>query len=435
MKKMTKAIIGVSALGGAYGLYRAGRHMFRDERTGVPEIHGFVKNGFEPVREAFEENFRSRRELGAAVSVYFKGEKVVDLWGGTRDPSTRDPWREDTMTVVYSATKGLSALALALDHSRGLLDYDAPVSKYWPEFAMNGKEDVTVRQLLAHQAGLFAFDEPVDAATVADLDGLARVMERQRPAWEPGSRQGYHAISLGFYESELIRRVDPAHRTIGRFFDEEIAKPLKLEFYIRLSKEIPNERLAPMESPSILKRIMGFPLKMTLAGMQQSSNIYRALIANPGSGIVHDDETVFARELEVPSGGGVGTARAMAKVYGVFASGGFDLGLRSETLHELEAPPKPPTHGWYDECMLGEAKFSLGFMRPCEAWPFDVPEAYGHPGAGGAMGFADPVNQIGYGYITNRMGVSLNGDPRELALRNALYSCIPQEAKVMTAAG
>ncbi|HSI88870.1 MAG TPA: serine hydrolase, partial [Pyrinomonadaceae bacterium] len=172
-----------------------------------------------------------------------------------------------------------------------------------------------------------------------------------------------------------------------------------------------------------------------IAGMNPYSNMYRALVANPGSGIVHDEATVYARNLEVPSGGGVGTARAIAKAYGEFSSGGAALGIRRETLNELEASPDPPTNGWYDECMKGESKFSLGFMKPCEVWPFDIPEAYGHPGAGGAMGFADPVNEIGYGYITNRMGVTLTGDPREIALRNALYSCIPKEARVMTAAG
>jgi CubicO group peptidase (beta-lactamase class C family) len=435
MRKITKAIIGLSAVGGTYALYRGGRNMIAEKCISGSEVHGYVKPGFETVRDAFTENFRVRHELGAACSVYFRGERVVDLWGGVRDKATNDPWQEDTMTVVYSATKGLAAMTLALAHSRGWLDYDELVSVYWPEFAQNGKEGITVRQLLAHQAGLFAFDEPVDEAVVRDLDRLAAVMERQRPAWQPGTRHGYHAISLGFYENELLRRVDPEHRTLGQFFQDEIATPLGFEFYIRLPEWISNERLAPMESPSILKRIAGFPLKLTLAGMNPKSNMYRALVANPGSAIVHDEAAVFARNLEVPSGGGVGTARAIARAYGVFANGGNDLGIRRETLDELEASPDPPVNGWYDECMMGDSRFSLGFMKPCDVWPFEYPEAYGHPGAGGAMGFADPVNKIGYGYITNRMGVTLTGDPREIALRNALYSCIPQEGKVMAAAG
>jgi CubicO group peptidase (beta-lactamase class C family) len=328
------------------------------------------------------------------------------------------------MAVVYSTTKGLAAMVVALAHSRGLIDYDELVCTYWPEFAQNGKEKVTVRQLLAHQSGLFAFDEPVDVATVADLDDLADVMARQKPAWEPGSRQAYHAISLGFYESELIRRVDPQHRSLGRYFQDEIATPLGLDFYIRLPESIPNSRLAVIEPIGFFKLLFGFPLKLALATMSHRSNIYRALVVNPGSAIVHDKETIYSRNLEVPSGGGVGTARAIAKAYGEFASGGKELGLRKETLDELSAEPVPSTNGFYDECMLAEAKFSLGFGKPGETMPFANASAFGHPGAGGSMGFADPENGIGYGYITNRMSTELTGDARDLALREALYSCL-----------
>ncbi len=193
------------------------------------DVEGHVAAGFEAVREAFLENFAKRHELGGACCVYHRGSKVVDLWGGIRNRSTHEPWNEDTMVIVWSATKGLAAMTLALDHSRGLIDYDERVCTYWPEFARNGKENVTVRQLLAHQAGLFAFDEPVDRSVVADLDRLAAVLARQKPAWEPGTRHGYHAISLGFYEGELMRRVDPRHRTLGQFFQDEIATPLKLD--------------------------------------------------------------------------------------------------------------------------------------------------------------------------------------------------------------
>jgi CubicO group peptidase (beta-lactamase class C family) len=162
-------------------------------------ISGFVKPGFEAVREAFIENFERRHELGAACCVYCRGERVVDLWGGVRNKSTGDLWEENTMVIVFSTTKGLAALAMALAHSRGLLDYDEPVSKYWPEFAQKGKERITVRQLLSHQAGLYVLDVRLDRSLVADLDRLAVVLARQKPAWEPGTRQAYHAITLGFY--------------------------------------------------------------------------------------------------------------------------------------------------------------------------------------------------------------------------------------------
>ncbi len=385
-------------------------------------IGGQVSPRFEAVREAFAENFSRRGELGGACCVYYRGEKVVDLWGGVRNKATDAPWEEDTMVIVYSTTKGLAAMTLALAHSRGWLDYDERISTYWPEFAQQGKEHVTVRQLLAHQAGLFAFDEQADRRLIVDLDRLAVVLARQKPAWEPGTRQAYHAITLGYYESELLRRIDPQHRSLGQFFQDEIATPLKLDFYIRLPESIPNERLATIASPSLVARLLGFPVRLTLAVMNPRSNIVRALA---GSGLAHDEQRIYARNFEVPSGGGVGTARAIARAYSVFATGGQALELCPETLQALSAPAIPPTRGFYDECMKGDGVyFSLGFMRHCPVWPFGSEASFGFPGSGGSLGFADPEAGIGYAYVTSQMGVSLTGDPRELALRNALYSII-----------
>jgi CubicO group peptidase (beta-lactamase class C family) len=397
------------------------------------KVYGTVKPGFEGVREAFAENFERRNELGGACCAYLNGDKVVDLWGGIRDKATGEPWEKDTMVVVYSTTKGLAAMTLAIANSRGWLDYDERVCSYWPEFAQNGKGEITVRQLLAHQAGLFAFDEHVDKNTVADLDRLAVILARQKPRWKPGSRQAYHAISLGFYENELLRRIDPLHRSLGQFFQDEIASLLGDEFYIRLPEALSDSRFAVIESVSPLKRLWEFPIRLAIASLYPRSNIYRALVANPGSGIVHDDKRIYSRDLEVPSGGGVGTARAIAHAYGVFASGGGVLGIRPETLSALMAPPKPPQHGFFDECMKGEAKFSLGFMKPCAAWPFRNATAFGHPGAGGSIGFADPECGIGYAYVTNRMGFSFTGDPRDIALRDALYAAIPAKDRMHVA--
>src|SRR5690348_13457267 len=346
-------------------------------------IHGFARSGFEAVRDAFADNFSRRHELGAACCIYKDGEKVVDLWGGIRNRTTGEPWEEDTMVLVFSATKGLAAMAMAVAHSRGWLDYDERVCRYWPEFAQQGKARITVRQLLGHQAGLFAFDEPVDRTVVADLDRLAMVMARQRPEWEPGTRQAYHAISLGFYEGELMRRVDPLRRTLGQFFQDEIATPLHLDVYIRLPESIPNSRLATLAQPGRLEMMMGFPLRLTLDSMNPHSILYRALIANPGTALPHDDHRVYARNLEVPSGGGVGSARAIARAYSEFATGGPQLGLRPETLAALAAPAIPPTQGFHDECLKGDVQFSLGFMKPTPQWPFGSAQSFGAPGAGG----------------------------------------------------
>src|SRR5215470_11653729 len=235
-------------------------------------IQGHVSRGFEAVREAFIENFVGRCELGGACCAFHRGEKVVDLWGGVRNKQTGEPWEEDTMVVVHSATKGLAAMTLAIAHSRGWLDYEERVCAYWPEFAQNGKERITVRQLLAHQAGLFAINEFVDRSTVADLDRLAVILARQRPVWEPGTRQAYHAITLGFYEGELLRRIDPQHRSLGQFFQDEIASPLGLDVYIRLPEEIPNSRLATIAPPGSLEMLLGFPFRFTLQAMNPRSN-------------------------------------------------------------------------------------------------------------------------------------------------------------------
>ncbi len=219
----------------------------------------------------------------------------MDLWGGIRNKATGDPWEEDTMVLVFSATKGLSALAMALAHSRGLFDYEERVCTYWPEFAQQGKEKITVRQLLSHQAALFAFDTPVDKSVVADLDRLAVILAQQQPAWEPGMRQAYHAISLGFYEGELLRRVDPQHRSLEQFFQEEIASPLGLDFYIRLPEEIPNTRLATLQMANYALAIFHNPILLTLAAMNRHSPLRRAMIGNPGTLLLIDPDRVYAR--------------------------------------------------------------------------------------------------------------------------------------------
>jgi CubicO group peptidase (beta-lactamase class C family) len=380
-------------------------------------VEGHVSPGFESVRDVFAENFARRGELGGACCAYLHGEKVVDLWGGVRNKRTGEPWTPDTMVLVNSTTKGLAAMTMALAHSRGWLDYEAPVSAYWPEFAQQGKAAITVRQLLAHQAALFALDVPVDRNLVENPDRLAVVLARQKPAWAPGTRQAYHAITLGFYESEILRRVDPQRRSLGQIFQDEIATPLELDVYIRLPQWIPNARLAELAPPGPLQTLFGFPLRFWLEVINRRSNISRAL---RGSELPHDPSSVYARNLEVPSGGGVGTARGIARAYSVFATGGRDLHLRTDTLRLLAAPAMPPAFGFYDECMKSEAEFSLGFMKSSATWTFGSRAAFGSPGAGGSLGFADPVAGLGYAYVTSQMSTALTGDPREVALRRAI---------------
>ena len=387
-------------------------------------IGGFVMAGFEPVRRAFEANFERRRELGAACAVYHRGAKVVDLWGGYAGSERRGPWREDTLVMVYSTSKGLAAMAVALAHSRGWLDYDATVASYWPEFAQNGKDQITVRQLLSHQAGLCAIDERLDATKLANLDAA---MARQRPAWNPGTHQGYHALSLGWYESELIRRVDPRHRSLGRLFAEEIADPLGLEFYFGLPGEIEPDRVASIKGSSRLRALMHartMPARMLTAFLRPSS-LTAQVFSNPKLRGPADLDTPAYRAVEIPAGGGIGGVASIAKAYSEFATGGRQLGLSAQTLEELTALPRPPSAGTRDLVLTVDASFSLGFARPSGKFQFGVSErAFGHPGAGGSFAFADPDSSLGFAYAPNRLGHHLRDDPREKALRDAVYSCL-----------
>jgi len=322
------------------------------------------------------------------------------------------------MVVVHSTTKGLSAMTLALANARGWLDYDAPVVRYWPEFAQNGKAAVTVRQLLGHEAGLVLLDEPLTLEKLRDLDYVARVLARQKPAWPPGTRHGYHTMTIGLYMQELIRRVDPAHRTLGRFFHEEIATPLGLEFYIGLPKEIPDERLARLKTLSPWRGLLALrytPAAVTMKMIAPGSLLRRSFV-----GLSVDPNDRGYLDVEVPAGNGVGTARAIARAYSCFAQGGSEIGITPTTSARLTAPPRMA--GSKDVVIGLPTYFSLGFLRPGPNVDFGSTErAFGAPGAGGSFAFADPDVQLGYAYVMNRMDFHLTNDPREKPLRDAIY--------------
>ncbi len=242
---------------------------------------GWVASGFDDVRTEFVRNFAERGEIGAAVAAYWRGEKVVDLWGGRRAPDGDAAWEKDTMVVVMSSTKGMAAMTIAVANARGWLDYDAPIARYWPEFAQNGKGGITVRQLLAHEAGLVCLDEPLQIADMKDLDNVSRLLARQTPAWPPGTRHGYHAMTLGLYMQELIRHADPAHRTLGRFFQEEIAGPLKIAFHIGLPPEIPAERLATLKvfsAARALRALTSTPPTMVMRMLWPGSLLRKSML-------------------------------------------------------------------------------------------------------------------------------------------------------------
>jgi len=392
-------------------------------------MDGTTAAGFEEVRVEFERNFRDRKEIGAACAVYHRGELVVDLWGGARDPETGEPWQADTMVPVMSTTKGMSSLAIALAHSRGLLDYEERVATYWPEFAQEGKQDVTVRQLLSYQAGLCAIDEPLDLETIADPDRMAAVLARQKPAWPPGTRQGYHAFTHGWYQSELLRRVDPQRRTIGRFFHEELARPLGLDFYIGLPADIPRTRiarLAPFRPWQLLFGLHKTPWRYVVNFLNPFSLTYRTFFNPRGFGDISTYNDPRVQAIEVPAASGIGSPRGMAKAYGEFAAGGPTLGLKPATLAALAAPAQLPSEGTFDQVIhIPEIHWSLGFVKPSSIIQFGLSgQSFGDAGGGGSFAFADPVAQVGFAYAPNRTDLYLHSDPREKALRDATYRCL-----------
>ncbi len=384
-------------------------------------VSGVVAPGFEEVRTEFERNFSERGEIGAAVAAYWRGEKVVDLWGGRRAPTGDAPWKQDTMVVVMSCTKGLAALTLAVANARGWLDYDSPVARYWPEFGENGKGAITVRQLLGHEAGLVLLDERLPIEKMRDLDYVARVLARQKPAWPPGTRHGYHSLTIGLYMQELIRHVDPKHRTFGRFFQEEIATPLQLDFYIGLPPEIPGERLATVKTMSVWRALLALrstPPVLIKKVLQPRSLLRRSFVV---AGLSWNDRRTL--EVELPAGNGVGTARAMARAYSCFAEGGAEIGITPETFALVTAPPS--VVGRKDEVLGMPTYFSLGFMRPGPEFSFgSSPRTVGAPGAGGSFAFADPDARLGYAYVMNKLDFHLADDPREKPLRDAVYRAI-----------
>jgi CubicO group peptidase (beta-lactamase class C family) len=396
------------------------------KKRSEPNIEGHVAPGFEGVRDAFAANFDLHNEVGAACAVVVDDELVVDLWGGMADRKQGRLWREDTLVNMFSTTKGMSALALAHAHSDGLLDYEERVAHYWPEFAQNGKGDVTVRMLLSHQAGLCAIDEELDIATLADPDLLGVALAKQAPAWTPGEHHGYHALSLGFYESQLIRRVDPRGRTIGRYFADEIAGPLDIEFYIGLPDDVPDERLARLDADWMRVKML-FNLRTLppafVRGFLNPRSLTARSFGNPkelGKTDRYNDRDV--RRLELPASNGTGTARGVAKAYGDLAAGSETLGISTATIDALTEPAGIPASGDFDLVLQAESNFSLGYLKPRPAVEFGSPHAFGHPGAGGSHAFADPQLKMGFCYAMNRMGFHIDDDPRERNLRTAAQS-------------
>jgi CubicO group peptidase (beta-lactamase class C family) len=387
------------------------------------DVRGSVAAGWEPVRDAFARNFTERGETGAAVAVHHRGRVVADLWGGTRAAGL--PWEAGTLAVLRSVTKGVAAVVPLLLHQRGLLDLDAPVAAYWPEFAARGKEDVRVRHLLAHQAGLPAPVRPLTLAEAVDGRTGPRMLAAQAPEWRPGTEHGYHAHTYGWLLGELVARVTGI--SLGRWFAREVAGPLGLDLWIGLPAS-ERDRVAeaedvPAPPPPPGSGLRARPRPDVADAYRDPASLTRrafdAVDFGPGVPAVHDP-AFFGAEL--PASGGIATARALARLHAAL-TGPVDGTPALFTPATLERARTPVADG-PDRVLVVRTLFGAGFLLHAPASPLLGPGSFGHPGRGGPLAFADPATGTGFGYVTRAMQRGVTSDPRAQALVRAVRDCV-----------
>lgn len=382
---------------------------------------GFVAPGWEGVLAAFEHNLTEGEDVGAGVAVYHRGQKVVDLTGGRFEAGQERPYDSDTLQLVFSTTKGIAAIAVAICVQRGLLAYDRPVAEYWPEFAAHGKGGATVAQLLSHQCGLFSVQGDISLAEALDWGTVTARLADTAPEWEIGSTHGYHALTYGWLAGELVRRVDPAHRGIGQFVREEIAGPVGVECYIGLPEEHEG-RVSPLigglggdavEDPAVRQMMEMFMGPGTNAGRALSLN--GAFTATDGS---NPFNTRAIHAAEIPAANGVTNAHALARIYAATMAPVDGVQLLTDDVRDAARRPVTPENE-PDACLIVPTAFGMGFMTPSMFMPFAGAGCYGHPGAGGSVAFAQPERQMALGYVMNKMAGNLANDVRAMALIQA----------------
>ncbi|MFF5302308.1 serine hydrolase domain-containing protein [Streptomyces sp. NPDC013161] len=383
-----------------------------------PAVDGHCDPRFSAVRTAFEENFRDRDELGAALTVTVDGETVVDLWGGWADAARTRPWERDTLVNVWSTTKGPVALCAHILADRGLLDLDAPVATYWPEFAAAGKENVLVRHLLSHRAGLAGLREPHSLAQLYDWELTTERLAAMEPWWEPGTRSGYHALTYGFLVGEVVRRVSGL--LPSAFLEREVTGPLGIDFTIGLPEKEAGRAAELVHPPAA-------SASEQAAVFSQLAPAAIAALTNPLAGAA-EANTPEWRAAEIPAANGHGTARAVAALYGVFAGRGTYEGHR--ILSPEAAERVREGQGSCRDLVLGagfahETEVGLGLWLSGPNGSYGRnPRAFGHDGFGGSFGLADPEAGVSMGYVMNRMGPHIADDPRKMTLIDAVREAL-----------
>ncbi len=392
--------------------------------TTATDIHGLCKPGYERVRDAFARNFEEHGEVGAALSLVVDGETVVDLWGGHADGARTRSWDEDTMVNTFSTTKGMTTVCALRLIEQGKLDVDAPVAKYWPEFAAAGKEDIPVRYLMSHRAGLPAVDSLIPLEKSHDWEPLVEALAAQKPHWEPGSKFGYHALTFGSLVGEVIRRI--SGKSVGTFWREEIAEPFGIDFHVGFGEEL-DDRCATM-IPAPLPDLSEIDHPLVKAMTDPTTLTFKAFMISPL--LMVNPLYMNTREwraAEIPAANGHGTARALSRLYGALATGGTLDGAQVLKPETIEMATQTQSQG-EDAILLFPMRFGLGFL-------LDIPEfqispngtVFGHAGMGGSFGFADPEAKYGVGYVMNKMMLTdpeNREDPRWRGMFDAIYKSV-----------
>jgi CubicO group peptidase (beta-lactamase class C family) len=397
------------------------------EQIAAP-VDGHCDARFAELAREFERNFAERGELGAAVAVRFGGELVVDLWGGWRDADRTQPWTHDTLTVVMSCTKGATALCAHMLAVAGELDFDAPVSRYWPEFAANGKQSVLVRHLLTHQAGVPCLRDPVPPGAMLDWDEMVTRLANERPFWEPGTAHGYHGLTYGWLVGELVRRI--SGQSIGHFFRREVGEPADVDFWIglpasehrRFAPALPAPPPGPDEPVS----------KYLTVAMSDPQSIQALMMMNTGGYLTPEGwNSPDALAAQLPAVGGVGTARGLATMYDAVGHH-RRVGRVSFEPEDLMRMSSVQTAGDEDLMLFTPGRWALGFNKSTSTAKGVIPtasvvlseDAFGHPGMGGSIGFTDPVADMSFAYVMNQHGSDLGLDARGQSLVDAVYRAL-----------
>lgn len=390
-------------------------------------VNGYCAPAFRPVFDTFVENFSQRKEIGASVALTLKGLPVLEAWGGFTDSGAVTPsraWQRNTVSLVFSCTKGATALCAHLLAARGLLDLNAPVAKYWPEFAANGKQAVTVRMLLDHSAGLPVLRTLIPAKGWADWGYMTAQLAAQAPFWTPGSAHGYHALTFGWLVGEVVRRV--SGMSLGAFFAREVAAPLGLDFWIGLPAEV-EARVSPLLQATEVLATDPF----TIAALSNPTSL-QAFIFNVGDWLTPQIfNTADGHRAEIPAANGISNAQGLAAMYAVLANGGVGQSTRLLPADYTALVGNIQSASHVDRVLLAGTRIGLGYMGSLDNRQVGPDlsclmgvRAFGHPGFGGSLGFADPQSDLSFGYTMNRMGAGVGLNERGQKLVDSTYQVL-----------